>query len=132
MKIPHVPDEASIEKEIKSALASVVSAYKNLLRACESLSGASGEAQYIIHRMTFPKTATDRTCLKRFDEWGRDLKRFTQIRIYLAQAARNDVLRQIKEAERAFQKKSLLEKLNLTDEQKILLGIETRQDDGDD
>lgn len=101
----------SLETRILRKLAKVKMEYSNLVGACHSLAKSCEVSDDAIFREVFPKYASERTSIERIDHW------FTENRKEIvANVLANEEKRQ-QEAKR----NALLEKLNLTEEEKKLL-----------
>jgi len=103
--------QESIETTILRKLTKVKIEYSNLVGACRSLAKSCEISDDTIFRQVFPKYAEERTNVNRIDYW------FSENRTEIVTAILANEEKKQQEAKR----NALLEKLNLTEEEKKLL-----------
>ena len=99
---------------MEDELASTIAAYESLLKQCRKLADSMGyNGGYVIGKV-MPKTLADRTDLDRISDWFEVAKK----------DAADSILRLEAEREQNRERERLLASLNLTPDQKALLGID--------
>lgn len=101
--------------KMEEELTSTVAAYKSLLAQCRKLADSMGYYDDHVIGKVMPKKLADRTDTKRIEEWFEGAKGDSVAHLLKMEAER----------EQDRERESLLASLNLTPEQKALLGLQT-------
>ena len=99
--------------KLEAEIANTIAAYKSLLEQCRKLADTMGYYDGYVIGKIMPKTASDRTNTRRIAEWFQETKDEAMANMIELEAKRE----QDRERER------LLASLNLTADQKSLLGL---------